>query len=100
MAERYHKTPFQNSTPVLPSFWHLPTTGYGGEHVTSQHTIQVSVSSLPALPRDVSVPARIPFIIQYLCRLLVRFQGPGESRTRRESFSPPAYGKKNRAFLH
>ena len=44
--------------------------------------------------------ARIPFIIQYLCSLLVCSRGAGGPRNGRKVFSRPACGEKFRAFLH
>ena len=67
MAGRYHKTPFQNSTPVLPPFWRRQTS-YGEEHVRSQRTAQVSVSSYQHSPRDAfsvgSYPCHYPVFVQ------------------------------------
>src|SRR6266481_8201515 len=98
MAERYHKTPSQNSTPVLAPSWHLPI-GYGEEHVASQHTIQVSVSSLPALLEAHLSPGSYPPHYPAFVQALVCFQGPGGSHTRAgELFSGLPVGKKIAIF--
>jgi hypothetical protein len=81
MAGRYHKTPFQNSTPVLPPFWRRQTS-YGEEHVRSQRTAQVSVSSYQHSPRDAfsvsSYPCHYPVFVQAL-GLFLREQADTEA---------------------
>src|SRR5712692_2818180 len=97
MAERYHKTPSQNSTPVLAPSWHLPI-GYGEEHVASQHTIQVSVSSLPALLEAHLSPGSYPPHYPAFVQALVCFQGSGGSHTRAGELFPVCLWKKNAIF--
>ena len=98
MAERYHKTPSQNSTLVLPSFWHLPPTGYGEEHVRSQHTIQVSLSCFPTLPREVSSSSSHPSHYPVFAQRFGRFPRTRGSHTLRESFFLGGLWKKKSRF--
>ena|SRR5712664_1576888 len=98
MAGRYHKTPFQNSTPVLTSPFLPPTTGYGEEHVTSQHTVEVSVSPYLHTPRDAfrvgSYPSHYPVFVQ--ARGL--FPRSRQIQKRQESLFPACLWKKNSRF--
>src|SRR6267142_3814332 len=85
MVERYHKTPFQNSTPVLPPFClQQPVTPKSMSRASRLSKYQLALTCTPQ--GTPSAPARIPLIIQYLCRLAVCFQGAGRTATAREHF--------------
>ena len=97
MAGRYHKTPFQNSTPVLllPRFCRQqPVTAKSMSRASTQSKYRLALTCTPQ--GTPSVSARIPLIIQYLCRLVVCSRGAGGSRNDRKVFSRLACGKKTR----
>ncbi len=76
MAGRYHKTPFQNSTPVLASFWRrqpLRAKSMLRASPVCKHPLTPYLYARGTPPTT----ARIPVIIQYLYRLLVCSRGAG-----------------------
>jgi len=63
----------------------------------AKHTVEVSVSPYLHTQGTPSVSARIPLIIQYLCRLVVCSRGAGRSRNGRKAF-PGLPVEKNSRF--
>src|SRR6266446_6664042 len=99
MDGRYHKTPFQNSTPVLllPRFCRQqPVTAKSMSRASTLSKYRLALTCTPQ--GTPSVSARIPLIIQYLCRLVVCSRGAGGSRNDRKVFSRLACGKKIAIF--
>ena len=98
MAERYHKTPSQNSTPVLPLFGVRQSVT--AKSMSRASTLSKYRLSLPALPRDAfcasSYPSHYPVFVQ----ALVCFREQAVPRAAGDSFSGFACGKKFRAFFH